>query len=82
MTRTLIRLADLLAARRARRRAIVELRRFDDAQLADLGIRREEIPAYVAGRLAGRGPARRRRPRAVPAGGNVIRLLPAGAACG
>ncbi|MEL6337135.1 MAG: DUF1127 domain-containing protein [Pseudomonadota bacterium] len=36
---------------RARRKAIRELRGYDDALLRDLGITREEIVAYVEGRL-------------------------------
>ncbi|MEM8633135.1 MAG: DUF1127 domain-containing protein [Pseudomonadota bacterium] len=37
--------------RAARRRAIGELQRFDDALLKDLGILRDQIPDYVEGRL-------------------------------
>ena len=64
------RLRDRLAHRRARRAAIAELRGYDDALLADLGIARAEIPAYVDGRLASRARPTRRR------SGTVVRLFP------
>jgi len=78
MTEVLTQLARRLADWRVRRAAIAELRRYDDALLADLGIRREEIADYVAGRC-GPAPAPRRplaRPERI--GANVVRLFPAG----
>jgi uncharacterized protein YjiS (DUF1127 family) len=41
------RLARSLAAERSRRRAIVELHRFDDRSLADMGLTRGEIESAV-----------------------------------
>ena len=80
----LTRLARRLADWRARSAAMAELRSYDDALLADLGIRRDQIVDYVAGRC-GPAPAPRRplaRPERI--GANVVRLFPAGdgrAAC-
>ncbi|MEL6481789.1 MAG: DUF1127 domain-containing protein [Pseudomonadota bacterium] len=45
------RLFGRLAEARERRDAIELLRSFDHAQLSDLGITRDEIPAYVDGKL-------------------------------
>jgi uncharacterized protein YjiS (DUF1127 family) len=47
--------------RSARAMAVAELRGFTAAQLADLGIERDQIEAYVDGRLAPRRPRARLR---------------------
>ncbi|MGF1551570.1 MAG: DUF1127 domain-containing protein [Paracoccaceae bacterium] len=54
--------------RRQRHRAIRELRRYDDRLLADIGIFRDEIEAYVDGRLTSRGAANE--------GAEVVHLAP------
>ena len=36
---------------RARSRAIAELHRLDDAHLRDIGLRRDQIESFVAGRI-------------------------------
>ena len=47
-------LSALIAAisrRRARARAIAELHNLDDAHLRDIGLRRDQIEAFVTGRI-------------------------------
>ena len=40
-----------IARRRARARAIAELQRLDDAHLRDIGLMRDQIEAFVSGRI-------------------------------
>ena len=59
-----LRLSDWVARQRAIRAGIRELRAMSDDQLDDLGITRDQIRAYAAGRLA-RGHGVPPRPRLV-----------------
>jgi len=59
-----LRLSDWVARQRAIRAGIRELRAMSDDQLDDLGITRDQIRAYAAGRLS-RGHGVPPRPRVV-----------------